>query len=68
VHHASQPKTVVVQQPAYYYQATPPPPAPAPDSTKTPESRLGELKSMYDKGLITQSDYDQKKKQILDQM
>jgi hypothetical protein len=70
VHHASQPKTVVVQQPAYYYQATPPPPppAPAPDSTKSPEARLGELKSMYDKGLITKSDYDQKKKQILNQM
>jgi hypothetical protein len=68
VHHASQPKTVVVQQPAYYYQATPPPPPPAPDSTKSPESRLEELKSMYEKGLITKSDYDQKKKQILDQM
>ena len=70
VHHASQPKTVVVQQPAYYYQATPPPPPPAPDkpSAKSPESRLEELKSMYDKGLITKSEYDQKKKQILDQM
>jgi membrane peptidoglycan carboxypeptidase len=70
VHHASQPKTVVVQQPAYYYQATPPPPAPAPapDSTKSPESRLEELKSMYDKGLITKSEYDKKKSQILDQM
>ena len=30
--------------------------------------KLEELKSMYDKGLITKSDYDQKKKQILDQM
>ena len=70
VHHASQPKTVVVTQPAYYYQATPPAPAPvpAPDSTKSPESRLEELKSMYGKGLITKSEYDQKKKQILDQM
>ncbi len=70
VHHASQPKTVVVQQPAYYYQATPPPPPPAPDkpSAKSPESRLEELKSMYGKGLITKSEYDQKKKQILDQM
>jgi hypothetical protein len=70
VHRASEPKTVVVQQPAYYYQATPPPPPPAPDkpSPKSPESRLEDLKSMYDKGLITKSDYDQKKKQILDQM
>ena len=67
VHRASQPKTVVVTQPTYYYQATPPP-APAPDSTKSPESRLEEVKSMYDKGLITKSEYDQKKKQILDQM
>jgi hypothetical protein len=72
VHHASEPKTVVVQQPAYYYQATPPPPAPAPapdkPSTKSPESRLEDLKSMYNKGHITKSDYDQKKKQIIDQM
>ena len=71
-HHESETKTVVVQQPAYYYQATPPPPppAPAPDkpSAKSPESRLEEVKSMYDKGLISKSEYDQKKKQILDQM
>jgi hypothetical protein len=69
-HHESETKTVVVQQPAYYYQATPPtpPPAPAPDSTKSPEARLKELKSMYDKGLITKSEYDKKKSQILDQM
>jgi hypothetical protein len=69
VHRASEPKTVVVQQPAYYYQATPPP-APAPDKppAKSPEARLEELKSMYDKGLITKSEYDKKKSQILDQM
>ncbi len=42
--------------------------APDKPSTKSPESRLEELKSMYDKGLITKSEYDQKKKQILDQM
>ncbi len=70
VRHASQPKTVVVTQPTYYYQATPPPPPPAPDkqSSKSPEARLEEVKSMYDKGLISKSEYDQKRKQILDQM
>ena len=58
-------ETVVVQEPTYYYQG-----APAPDkpSTRSPESKLQELKSMYDKGLITKSEYEQKKKQILDQM
>ena len=65
--YATQPKTVVVEQPAYYYQATPPPPPPAP-ATKSPQERLEELKSMYDKGLITKSEYDEKKSQILNQM
>ena len=70
VTNASQPKTVVVAQPAYYYQATPPPPAPASDASATgsPEARLEELKRMYDKGLITKSEYDKKKSQILNQM
>ena len=61
----AQEETVVVQEPTYYYQGTP---APDKQSTKSPESKLEELKSMYDKGLITESEYDQKRKQILDQM
>ena len=43
-------ETVVVQEPTYYYQGTPPPDK---QSTKSPESKLEDLKSMYDKGLIT---------------
>ena len=58
-------ETVVVKEPTYYYQGTP---APGKQSTKSPEAKLKELKSMCDKGLITKSEYDQKKKQILDQM
>jgi hypothetical protein len=58
-------ETVVVQEPTYYYQGTPAPDKP---STKSPESKLQELKSMYDKGLITKSEYEQKRKEILDQM
>jgi hypothetical protein len=66
VTHASQPKTVVVQQPTYYYQATPPP-SPAPPSSPT-QTKLQELKSMYDQGLITESDYNAKKAQLLKDM
>ena len=58
-------ETVVVQEPTYYYQGTP---SPDKQSTKSPESKLEDLKSMDDKGLITKSEYDQKKKEILDQM
>ena len=32
---------------------------------KSPKERLQELKEMLDDGLITQEDYEQKKKQIL---
>ena len=58
-------ETVVVQEPTYYYQGTP---ASDNQSTKSPESKLQELKSMYDKGLISKSEYDQKRKEILDHM
>ena len=54
-------ETVVVKEPTYIYQGTP---APDKQTTKSPESKLKDLKSMYDKGLITKSEYDQKKKQI----
>jgi hypothetical protein len=63
--HASQPKTVVVTQPAYYYQAQPAP-APAPAaSPKTSEQKLVELKGLFDQGLINQAEYDSKKTAIL---
>jgi len=55
--------TVVVSQPAQIEQ-TPaaPPPATAP---RTTEDKLRELKSMLDSGLITQSEYDAKRRQFL---
>jgi hypothetical protein len=61
----TQKETVVVQQPTYSYQGTP---GSNKQPTKSPESKLEEIKSMYDKGLITKSEYNQKRKQILDQM
>ena len=70
---SSRTTTVVVQQPAYYYQATPAPaPAPAPKAAapaaKSPEATLEELHGMYKKGLITESDYDTKKAELLKEM
>ncbi len=58
------PTTVIVNQPAQPAQtpAAPPPPAAAPKTTK---SKLKELKSMLDSGLITQSQYDAKQKKLL---
>ena len=75
--HSRHTDTVVVTQPTYYYQASPPPPPPPPpppahtastQSSKTPEARLGELKGMLDKGLISKDEYDKKKTEILQQM
>ena len=60
--------------PPTYSQASSPPPPPPPahtastQSSKTPEARLGELKSMLDKGLISKDEYDKKKTEILQQM
>lgn len=59
---AYRPTTVVVNPPAQPAPAPAAPPAAAPQTT---ESKLEELKSMLDSGLITQSDYDNKKKQLL---
>ncbi len=61
---AYRPTTVVINQPAQTAQtpAAPPPPAAA---TQTTESKLRRLKSMLDSGLITQSQYDAKQKQLL---
>ena len=58
------PTTVVINQPAPTVQmpAAPPPPAAAPQTT---ESKLRQLKSMLDSGLITQSQYEAKQKQLL---
>ena len=50
--------TVVVNQPAQPAE----PPAAAPQIT---ESKLRQLKSMFDSGLITQSQYEAKQKQFL---
>ena len=39
-----------------------------PASTGSVEQDLSELKSLYDKGLIDEDDYEKKKKEILDSM
>ena len=39
-----------------------------PASTGTVEQQLSDLKSLYDKGLIDEKDYEDKKKEILDSM
>lgn len=58
-----------VQDQNTYYQAqqAPAPAAPAAMSA-TPTQQLSQLKDMLDQGLISQSDYDKKKQQILQQM
>jgi hypothetical protein len=56
------PTTVVVNPPA---QSAPAPAAPPPAVPQTTESKLRELKNMLDSGLISQSDYESKKKQLL---
>lgn len=58
---AYRPTTVVVNQPAQQ----PAPAAPPPAAPQTTEGKLEELKSMLDNGLISQSDYENKKKQLL---
>jgi len=45
------------------------PPAPAPDTQAAPASsaaRLAELRSLLDGGLITQAEYDERRKAIID--
>ncbi len=41
---------------------------PAPVEEKTLEQRLMELKSLYEKGLITQEDYEERKKELLEEL
>ena len=36
------------------------------DNRKTPEERLSEIQSLYEKGIITENEYQQKRRQILD--
>jgi len=54
------PSTIVVKE-----TAPPPPPTAAPSLEET-EQKLKDLKALYDQGLISQSDYAAKRKQILD--
>jgi len=70
-------KNMSVQVQNFNYNRTMPPPAPqmvqhkqastkASPSLQTAERKLRDLKILFDKGLITQSDYDAKKAQILE--
>jgi hypothetical protein len=54
------PSTIVVKE-----TAPPPPPTAAPSLQET-EQKLKDLKALFDQGLISQSDYAAKRKQILD--
>jgi hypothetical protein len=63
-----------IKDPALSPATSPPPVSPAPKvpsgetSLPTVEQRLRDLKSLLDKGLITQSDYDSRKAQLLKDM
>ena len=49
-------------------QANPTTPASAPTSTLSAEDRLKKLNDLFKSGLITQAEYDAKKKEILKDM
>jgi hypothetical protein len=70
-------KELTVQVQNFNYERTMPPPAPkmavhpkpssaSSSSLETVERKLKDLKMLFDKGLITQSDYDTKKAQLLE--
>ena len=70
-------KELTVQVQNFNYERTMPPPAPkmavhpkpssaSSSSLETVERKLKDLKMLFDKGLITQSDYDAKKAQLLE--
>jgi len=70
-------KELTVQVQNFNYDRTMPPPAPkmavppnsssvSSSSLETVERKLKDLKALFDKGLITQSDYDAKKAQLLE--
>lgn len=61
---ASQPTTVVVKEAPPPAPAAPPPPAAVP-SLQVAEQKLKDLKALLDQGLISQSEYEAKRKQIL---
>jgi len=44
------------------------PPPGAPPAPATPSEKLLELKSLYDQGLISQSEYEAKKQEVLNQL
>jgi len=58
-------ETVVVREPTYVYHADPAPAAAAPVSA---QSRLTEAKRLFDQGLISEDEYANKRKEILDSM
>jgi hypothetical protein len=62
---SSEPKTVVVADPNYYYQTSP---QPLPAQPKSTTQKLQELQNMLDQGLITKSEYDKEKANILADM
>jgi hypothetical protein len=51
-------------------QTTPPsdglPPTPSPPTSATTAERLQELKGLLDRGLVTQAEYDERRKAIID--
>jgi len=70
-------KNLSVQVQNFNYDRTMPPPVPkiakhkqpssaASPSLQTVERKLRDLKALFDQGLITQSDYDAKKAQLLE--
>jgi hypothetical protein len=61
----NQKETVVVREPTYVYHADPAPAAAAPVSA---QSRLTEAKRLFDQGLISEDEYANKRKEILDSM
>ncbi len=68
---AAQPTTVVVTQPApppTTVVVTPPAQHPSPTPLQAAEKKLKELKILYDQGLISQGDYEARKKQILENL
>jgi hypothetical protein len=62
---AAHPTTVIVTQPAPPPPHPAAPPPPAVPSLQVAEQKLKDLKTLFDQGLISQSEYDAKKQQIL---
>ncbi len=58
---ASEPQTIIVEQPHTYVRATSPPPG----STQSVEKRLQTLDQLLANGYITKQEYSERKKAIL---